>query len=57
MSSCTSVRRAGASETEAMKVTGHKTATMFRRYSIVTDEEAAPALLKQDAFLALQGKA
>jgi hypothetical protein len=33
-----------------MKVTGHKTASMFRRYSIVTDHEAASALLKRDAL-------
>jgi integrase len=46
------LRMAGASETEAMRVTGHKTPSMFRRYSIVTDDEAAAALLKRDAFLA-----
>jgi hypothetical protein len=42
---------AGASETEAMRVTGHKTASMFQRYSIVSDDEAAAALLKRDAFV------
>jgi integrase len=55
-SAARNLRHAGASETEAMKVTGHKTASMFRRYSIVTDEEAASALLKQDAFLARQDR-
>lgn len=47
-SAARNLRRAGASETESMKITGHKTATMFRRYSIVTDEETAAALLKVD---------
>lgn len=50
-SAARNLRRAGASESEAMKVTGHKTASMFRRYSIVTDEDAAVALQKQDQFL------
>jgi integrase len=45
------LRMAGASETEAMRVTGHKTASMFQRYSIVSDDEAAAALLKRDAFV------
>jgi hypothetical protein len=55
-SAARNLRHSGASETEAMGVTGHKTPSMFRRYSIVTDEEAAAALLKQDAFLALQDR-
>ncbi len=29
----------------------HKTPSMFRRYSIVSDDEAASAMLKRDAFL------
>jgi integrase/predicted DNA-binding transcriptional regulator AlpA len=41
---------AGVSETEAMKVTGHKTPSMFRRYSIVSTAEVEAALLKVDAF-------
>jgi len=47
-SAARNLRRAGASETEAMKVTGHRTPSMFRRYSIVTDDEAAAALLRVD---------
>jgi integrase len=47
-SAARNLRRAGASETEAMRVTGHKTPSMFRRYSIVTDDEAASALLRVD---------
>jgi hypothetical protein len=35
-----------------MKITGHKTASMFRRYSIVTDDEAASALLRVDEAIA-----
>jgi hypothetical protein len=31
-----------------MRVTGHKTPSMFRRYSIVADEEVAAAMLKVD---------
>jgi integrase len=50
-SAARNLRRAGATETEAMRVTGHKTASMFRRYSIVTDDDVAAALRKQDAFL------
>lgn len=48
-SAARNLRRAGVSETEAMKVTGHKTPSMFRRYSIVADEEVAAALLKVEA--------
>lgn len=54
-SAARNLRRAGATETEAMKVTGHKTASMFRRYSIVTDDDAAAALLKQDRLFGKKG--
>lgn len=50
-SAARNLRLAGATETEAMRVTGHKTASMFRRYSIVTDDDAAAALEKQERFL------
>jgi len=54
-STARNLRRAGASETEAMKVTGHKTPSMFRRYSIVTDDEAASALLRVDEAVLTSG--
>jgi integrase len=52
-SAARNLTRAGASVRQAMRVTGHKTASMFERYNILTDEDAADALEKQDAA---QGK-
>jgi len=51
-SAARNLRRAGASETEAMKVTGHKTAGIFRRYSIVDDAEVAAAMQRVDDAIA-----
>ena len=35
---------------------GHKTPSMVRRYSIVTDDEAASALLRVDAMIGKRPK-
>ena len=48
------LRRAGVSEADAMRVTGHRTPSMFRRYSITTDDDVAEALRKRDEYLRQQ---
>ena len=42
--------RAGVSEHVAMKLSGHKTASVFRRYDIVSDTDLADAALKLNQF-------
>ena len=44
--------RAGVSEQVAMKITGHKTPSMYRRYRIVDEGELREALEKTQAHLA-----
>lgn len=43
--------RAGVSETVAMKITGHKTNSMYRRYNITSQEDKRQALLDTEEYL------
>jgi integrase len=49
--------RAGVSEHTAMKITGHKTRSVFDRYDIVTETDMVGALDRLSSFHAEQGKA
>jgi hypothetical protein len=40
------LRMAGVSESEIMRITGHKTATVFRRYNIVSPDGVSAAMRK-----------
>jgi hypothetical protein len=46
--------RSGVDQTTAMKVSGHRTDSMFRRYNIVEESETAAALRRADAWLSTQ---
>ncbi len=46
--------RAGVSETVAMKITGHKTNAMFRRYNITSQEDMTKALVATEEYLSDQ---
>ena len=46
--------RSGVDQTTAMKVSGHRTDSMFRRYNIVEESETAAALKRADAWLSTQ---
>ncbi len=48
-------RRAGLSENEAMALTGHKTPAIFRRYSIIAEEDLRDAVRASEAYLAIGG--
>ncbi len=48
------LRRAGVSETVAMSITGHKTATMFRRYNISDGRDKLEALEKVESYFEAQ---
>lgn len=45
-SAARNLRRAGVDEATAMKITGHKTNAMFKRYAITCDEDTMEALIK-----------
>ena len=44
--------RAGVPVPVAMKITGHRTDSMFRRYAIVNEEQKREALAKTQIYLA-----
>ncbi|MGB8685293.1 MAG: site-specific integrase [Candidatus Binatus sp.] len=48
--------RAGISETVVMKLTGHKTPSIFRRYNVTDEQDIADAGVKLDTFINAQPK-
>jgi integrase len=50
------LRRKGLSESEAMLITGHRTASVFRRYSITTEQDLRQAVADKGVFSADQAE-
>jgi integrase len=50
----TNMRKAGVDQTVIMKLTGHKTLSMFNRYNTVDQEDAADAMKRLNFFLSEQ---
>jgi integrase len=50
----TNMRKAGVDQTVIMKLTGHKTLSMFTRYNTVDQEDAVGAMKRLDLFLSAQ---
>jgi integrase len=48
------LKRSGVSDSVAMKISGHKTDSVFRRYDIVDEADLADAAAKLKAFRATQ---
>jgi hypothetical protein len=48
------MRKAGVDQTVVMKLTGHKTLSMFNRYNTVDQDDALEAMRKLDVLLIKQ---
>ena len=46
--------RAGVPQTVAMKVSGHRTAAVFRRYDVTTESDIREAMRRTQAHIARQ---